>query len=302
MIIGFGVEEGSMISIMGKWRPEHHHSFRRSVARLFKVDDHHRAFERWDDDHIKLLEAEFSRFKNAVVLRATHPWERDARMAHHVINKGHPLNILVEIACTRSSEDLLGARKAYQSLFASSLEEDVAFHLQGDQRNLLVGLVSTYRYEGPHMDDKVAEAEAKVLTHAIKNAASHHPLHSREVLRILTTRSRLHLIAVCKHYEQLNGKSILEDAGVESGLLETIECLCDPPKYFTSVIEGALKEGADEHAKEGLTRVVVTQADFDMKEIKEEYHRRHSVVIEEDIKKSVRGNYRDFLLTLVARG
>ncbi|KAK1277667.1 Annexin D4 [Acorus gramineus] len=282
IIIGFGVEEGSMISIMGKWRPEHHHSFRRSVARLFKVDDHHRAFERWDDDHVKLLEAEFSRFKNAVVLRATHPWERDARMAHHVISKGHPLNILVEIACTRSSEDLLGARKAYQSLFASSLEEDVAFHLQGDPRNLLVGLVSAYRYEGPHVDDKVAEAEAKVLAHAIKNAASHHPLHSREVLRILTTRSRLHLIAVCKHYEQLNGKSILE--------------------FFSQVIEAALKEGSDEHAKEGLTRVVVTRADFDMKEIKEEYHRRHGVAIEEDIKKSVRGNYRDFLLTLVAKG
>lgn len=62
-----------------------------------------------------------------MVLWAMHPWERDAKLAHHVLHEAHPAAIVVEIACTRSAEELLGARKAYQALFHHSLEEDVAY-------------------------------------------------------------------------------------------------------------------------------------------------------------------------------
>ena len=62
-----------------------------------------------------------------MVLWAMHPWERDARLAHHVLHQHHPAAIVVEVACTRSADELLGARRAYQALYHHSLEEDVAY-------------------------------------------------------------------------------------------------------------------------------------------------------------------------------
>jgi len=72
-----------------------------------------------------------------------HPWERDARWAHHVLHKAHPFTVLVEIACTRSSEELLGARKAYHALFHHSLEEDVAYRVK--ESNAKVSIASSFR-------------------------------------------------------------------------------------------------------------------------------------------------------------
>lgn len=65
-----------------------------------------------------------------------HPWERDARMVKEAVQKaagGEGLDysgLVIEIACTRSSHDLLGARRAYHSLFEHSIEEDIAFHIR----------------------------------------------------------------------------------------------------------------------------------------------------------------------------
>ena len=66
-----------------------------------------------------------------------HPHERDARWAHQVTHKNHPASILVEVACTRSAEDLLGARRAYQTLHHHSLEEDVAYQIKDSKSKVL---------------------------------------------------------------------------------------------------------------------------------------------------------------------
>ncbi|RVW67153.1 Annexin D4 [Vitis vinifera] len=42
--------------------------------------------------------------------------------------------LLIELACTRSSDELLGARKAYQSLYSESIEEDVTSRVEGIER------------------------------------------------------------------------------------------------------------------------------------------------------------------------
>lgn len=75
--------------------------------------------------------------QNAVVLWTMHPWERDARLIKEALKKGpQSYGVIVEIACTRSSEELLGARRAYHSLFDHSIEEDVAHHVHGTERKV----------------------------------------------------------------------------------------------------------------------------------------------------------------------
>lgn len=66
-----------------------------------------------------------------------HPWERDARLIKKAIKKDPKhYNVIAEIACTRSSNELLGARKAYHSLFDHSMEEDLATHIKGSDRKV----------------------------------------------------------------------------------------------------------------------------------------------------------------------
>ena len=66
-----------------------------------------------------------------------HPQERDARMARKALD-GHPqaYGLLIELACIKSSDGLLGARKAYQSLYGESIEEDVASRVEGIKRQV----------------------------------------------------------------------------------------------------------------------------------------------------------------------
>lgn len=67
-------------------------------------------------------------------------------------------------------------------------------------------------------------------------------------------------------------------------------------------MDEAINPSADENTKEGLTRVIVTRADVDMKAINEEYRKQNGVTLTEKVEQMTNGNFKDFLLTLLARG
>lgn len=242
------------------------------------------------------LRNEFLRIKEAIVLWTMHPWERDARLLKESLSKGpSQYNILIEVTCTRSADELLGARKAYHSLFHRSIEEDVGFHVHGPDHKLLIALVSSYRYEGPKVNEEAAKTEAKTISSAIKEG------NTELLIRVISTRSILHLNHVYKYYKEINGKFLDED--LEGYLLkETIQCLCTPASYFTKILGESLKNDADEEGKDAVTRVIVTRADHDMKQIKEEYSEKYGGNLANKIEDVANGNYKDFLLTLIARG
>ncbi|KAI3871737.1 hypothetical protein MKW92_004747 [Papaver armeniacum] len=160
----------------------------------------------------------------------------------------------------------------YQARFKKSLEEDVAAHITGDLRKLLVPLVSTYRYEGPEVDMTLAKDEAKILHEHISDKMYNHD----EIIRILTTRSKIQLCATFNHYKDEFGTTITKDlkTDVEDDFLtplrSAIKCLVTPVKYFEKVLRLAIKGvGTDEWA---LTRVVATRVEVDMNVIKEAYY------------------------------
>lgn len=59
---GHGVDEQSIISLLGRSRAEHRQTFRKECKEFF-IEDNERRFERWDDHSIKLIKQEFMRFK-----------------------------------------------------------------------------------------------------------------------------------------------------------------------------------------------------------------------------------------------
>ena len=51
--------------------------------------------------------------------------------------------------------------------------------------------------------------------------------------------------------------------------------------------------------EDALTRVVVTRAEKDLRQIKEAYHKRNSVTLDDAVKKETSGDYERFILALL---
>lgn len=87
---------------------------------------------------------------------------------------------------------------------------------------LLVGLVSSYRYEGSHVNEDRAKSEAKSLHNAINKAGEKH-IENDDVIRILTTRSKPHLKLAFKFYQEMFGKSI-EEVCLQLTKFQPLQC------------------------------------------------------------------------------
>lgn len=69
---------------------------------------------------------------------------------------------------------------------------------------LLVPLVSAFRYEGNEVNIHLAKSEAKILHEKISDKA----YSDEEVIRILSTRSKAQLNATLNHYNDAFGNAI----------------------------------------------------------------------------------------------
>ncbi|CAN6484718.1 unnamed protein product [Victoria cruziana] len=289
---GWGTNEKLIISILGH----------RNAAQLKSIRDTYS--ELYGESLLKNLKEELTNvFERALILWSMDPAERDALLADQTIRKWDPKNhVLIELACARSPKELLLVREAYHARFKRSIEEDVAPQENSGYRKLLVGLVSSYRYPGEEIDNELAEKEAEILHDKIRGNAVNH----EEVIRILTTRSKAQLGATFSHYKHSFGNPIDEDLKVDSkdeyvfALKAAMQCLAFPEKYFVDVLSKAIdRRGTDEGA---LTRVVVTRAEVDMKQIKEEYLKVNGVGLDKAIVHETSGDYRQLLLTLIGHG
>ncbi|XP_058096778.1 annexin Gh1-like [Magnolia sinica] len=289
---GWGTNEKLIISILG-----HRNAAQRKLIRQAYC-------ETYGEELLKALEKELtSDFERVVLLWTLDPAERDALLANEATRKWHSSNrVLIEIACTRSSKELLIVREAYHARYKRSLEEDVAAHTVGDFRKLLVPLVSAYRYEGVEVNMTVAKSEAKMLHEKIAEKAYNH----EEIIRILTTRSKAQLSATLNHYHTAYGNEINKDLKADpkddflAALRAVIRCFTCPEKYFEKVLRLAInKTGTDEGA---LTRVITTRAEVDLKVIKEVYYKRTSIQLDRAIIKDTSGDFEDMLLALVGHG
>ncbi|KAF7829930.1 annexin D1 [Senna tora] len=299
---GWGTNEALIISILG-----HRNDAQRKLIRETYA-------ETYGEDLLKALDKELTndfevstqqRNTFLILFRLVKLWtldsaERDAFLANEATKRWTSSNqVLMEIACTRSSDQLLLARKAYHTLYKKSLEEDVAHHTTGDFRKLLLPLVSSYRYEGDEVNMTLAKTEAKLLHEKISKKA----YNDDDLIRILATRSRAQINATLNHYKDEFGQDINKDLKAEPKdeflalLRSTVKCLIRPERYFEKVIRLAInKRGTDEGA---VTRVVATRAEVDLKFIADEYQRRNSVPLDRAITKDTTGDYEKMLLALV---
>ncbi|GAB2287903.1 hypothetical protein Dimus_022258 [Dionaea muscipula] len=284
---GWGTDEKSIISIIGH----------RTVSQRMLIKEAYQ--QRFNEDIIRRFEKELSGdFERAVYRWMLDPLDRDAVLANVAIRKGD-YQVIVELSCITTPEELLALRRAYQARYKHSLEEDVASHTSGKMRKLLLLLVSAYRYVTEVTDHKLAEAEAEILHNCVKEKAYTHD----EIIRILGTRSKAQLVATFYRYRDVYGTSINKSLSIDqddefvAALQTAIRCITSPKKYLEKVVRDAIHKSRTN--EDALTRVIVTRADRDLAEIKELYYKRSSVPLEKAVAKETSGDYKAFLLTLL---
>ncbi|KAG5539181.1 hypothetical protein RHGRI_019667 [Rhododendron griersonianum] len=228
------------------------------------------------------------------------PADRDAVLANVAIKQSTSVHrVITELSCIYSPEELLAVKRAYQARYKHSMEEDVAAHTSGDLCKLLVALVGTYRYDGDEVNAKLANSEAKVLHHAIKEEV----IDQGEIIRIVSLRSKAQLMATFNRYRVEYGTSItkhlVDDPANQylAAVHTALHCINNPKKYYEKVLRSALnKPWTDEDV---LTRVIVTRAEKDLREIKDLYYKRTGESLDHAVTKDTSGDYKAFLLTLL---
>ncbi|XP_020588677.1 annexin D1-like [Phalaenopsis equestris] len=286
---GWGTNEGLIISILAHRSADQRRQIRQAYSNAF------------GEDILKALGKELTNdFEEVVRLWVLDPVERDAVLAFESVKRWRPGDrALIEIACARSSEEILEVRRAYHALYKRSIEEDVAANAKGDFRKLLLPLLTAYRYGGPEVNLSLAKSEAKQLHDKIGGKA----YADEEVIRVLTTRSKAQLEATFNAYYNEFGHSINKDLKSDpkdellSALRAITKCITCQEKYFEKTIRLAInKMGTEEGA---VTRVIATRVEVDMKSIKELYFKKNGVPLVHAIKKDTIGDYEDFLVAII---
>ncbi|KAK7848393.1 annexin d3 [Quercus suber] len=241
--------------------------------------------------------------EKAMILWTQDPPERDAKLAKDELKTKKEgikhLQVIVEIACASSPHHLMAVRQAYCSLFDCSLEEDIVSTVSPPLRKLLLGLVSSYRYDKELVDNMITKSEAATLHEAIKTKQLDHD----EVVLILSTRNVFQLRATFDYYKLHYGKPIDEDimscgkGDLESLLKVVIWCIHFPEKHFAEVIRDSIMGlGTDE---DSLTRAIVTRAEIDTMKIRGEYNMMYNDSLDNAVTGDTSGDYRNFLMTLL---
>lgn len=289
---GWGTDEKSLISVLA----HRDAAQRRQIAETYE--------SLYKENLTKRLESEISGdFEKAVYRWLLAPVEREAVLANIAAVKQKTIDyrVIIETAWVHSTEELLGIKRAYQGRFKRSMEEDVAAHSSGDLRRFLLAILGTYRYDGGEVDVGLALTEAKILKDAI--AEKEKAASVDEITRVLATRSRAQLIATFNKFKDEFGVTVTKnlDTHTQNDVIFAfriaIRCIISPQKYFEKVLRTAANKAvADEDA---LTRVIVTRAERDLRQIKEKYFQRTNVTLDQAVGKATSGHYKSFLLALI---
>ncbi|KAM7265221.1 hypothetical protein ACFE04_002904 [Oxalis oulophora] len=228
---GLGTDEESVIWVLGHRDSTQRNKIRDTYQQLYKKS------------LIDALHSELSGdFRRAVIMWTTDPSERDAKLVRDALHPkkkgGNRQQIIVEIACSCPPQHLMGVRKAYCSLYDCSLEEDIASNISQPLQKILLGFVSSYRYDKEAVDIGLAKNEADKLYQAIQAKQFDHD----DFVFILATRNFYQLRATFQCYQQNYGNYIDEDIKscgndeLEALLKVAIQCIDVPERHFAEVM------------------------------------------------------------------
>uniref|UniRef100_A0ABI7ZH38 Annexin n=1 Tax=Felis catus TaxID=9685 RepID=A0ABI7ZH38_FELCA len=187
---------------------------------------------------------------------------------------------LIEILASRTPEEIRRINQTYQLQYGKSLEDDIRSDTSFMFQRVLVSL-SADLYEAG--EKKWGTDEVKFLT-------------------VLCSRNRNHLLHVFDEYKRISQKDIEQSiksetsGSFEDALLAIVKCMRNKSAYFAERLYKSMKGlGTDDDT---LIRVMVSRAEIDMMDIRENFKRLYGKSLYSFIKGDTSGDYRKVLLIL----
>ncbi|XP_018561965.1 annexin B9 isoform X2 [Anoplophora glabripennis] len=287
---GFGTDEKAIINVLSK----------RSNAQRLQIAVEFKTL--YGKDLIKDLKSELSgNFENLVVAMMTPLPEFYAKELHDAMSGlGTDEDVLIEVLCTMSNNEIRVIRQAYHSIYYRPLEEDLKGDTSGTFKRLMVSLCNANRDESMMTDIHQAQADAQSLL-----TAGELRLGTDESTfnMILCQRNYAQLQLIFQQYAQICGHDIEEaiksefSGNSEDGFLGIVRSIRDRPGFFAKQLHNSIS-GMGTNDQQ-LIRLMVTRCEIDMADIKRAYESKYGESLKEAIKDDCSGDYEKCLLALI---
>lgn len=276
---GFGTDEDALISVMG------HRSFaqRAEIVIMYKT--------MFGKDLVKELKSETSgNFAQLLESLCLDEVTFDAKELKKAMKgMGTDENALIEIICTRSTQQMAAIVEKYKQLYGKTLEDDIISDTSGHFKRLLVALVQANR---PDTGNTIDRAKARKDANDLFNAGEKKwGTDESRFNVILCSRSFGQLRATFEEYQKLTNKTIEKSIDSEmsgdlkKGMLTVIACIKNKSEQFAKMLHKSMKGlGTDDDA---LIRIVVTRCEVDMVQIKEKFQSLYKQSLADFVKVSI---------------
>ncbi|MBN3301338.1 annexin A2-A [Amia ocellicauda] len=287
-----GVDEQTIIDILTK----RSYSQRRDIAFAYE--------RRAKKDMISALKGALSGSLELVILglMKSTPQYDASELKSSMKGLGTDEETLIELMCSRSSDELSEIKAVYKEFYKKDLEKDVEGDTSGDFRKLLLALVKTPR-QAPSsiVDYELIDQDARALYEAgVKRKGT----DVATWITIMSERSVPHLQKVFDRYKSYSPYDMQESirkevkGDLEKSFLTLVQCFENKQLYFANRLNDAMKsKGAKEKL---LTRIMVSRCEVDLMKIRSEYKKQFGKSLYQTIAEHTKGDYQKVLLSLCA--
>ncbi|KAM6442158.1 annexin A7 isoform 2-T2 [Liasis olivaceus] len=289
---GFGTDEQAIIDVVANRSSDQ----RQQIKAAFKT--------MYGKDLIKDLKSELSGNMEELILALFMPRTYyDAWSLRHAMKgAGTQENVLIEILCTRTNQEIREIVRCYKNEFGRDIEHDIQADTSGHFERLLVSMCQGNRDKNQTVDYQKAQQDAQRLYQAGEGK-----LGTDESCfnMILASRSFPQLKATVEAYSQIANRDLLSSIGrefsgnVERGLKTILQCALNRPAFFAERLYHAMKgAGTDDST---LVRIIVTRSEIDLVQIKQLFTQMYQKTLATMISSDTSGDYRRLLLAIVGQ-
>ncbi|XP_053384290.1 annexin A4-like isoform X2 [Mercenaria mercenaria] len=287
---GFGTDEKAIIDILA-YRTN---SQRQQIKQMFKTC--------FGKDLIQDLKSELGgNFEDVILALMMSTEEYDAyELKRAMRGIGTDEDAMIEILCSRSNAQIQKINQTYQHMYRQKLEKDIISDTSGHFKRLMVSMANGGRMENQAVDMNKANTDAQSLYQAGEKRWG---TDESQFNVIMASQSFEQLRAVFDAYSKISGRDIEQviksemSGNLELGMLAIIKCVRNKPGYFAEKLYKSMKgAGTDDRT---LIRVIVTRAEVDMVQIKQEFQKMYGQSLEQFVRGDTSGDYRRCLLSLI---
>ncbi|KAH8396251.1 hypothetical protein KR222_006095, partial [Zaprionus bogoriensis] len=288
---GLGTDEQQIIDVL----TTRSNAQRQQISAAYAAE-----FER---DLIDDLKGELGgKFEDVIVALMLPPVEYLCKQLHAAMaGMGTEEGTLVEILCTKSSEEMQQLVVAYEERYGRPLAEQMCSETSGFFRRLLTLIVTGVR---DSLDTPVDPAQAKDQAAQLYAAGEAKLGTDEEVFnRIMAHASFPQLRLIFEEYKELSGQTIEQAIKHEmsdelhEAMMAIVECVQSPAAFFANRLYKAMDgAGTDDST---LIRIIVCRSEIDLETIKEEFERIYNRTLHSAVESETSGDYKRALTALL---